>query len=56
MVDSRRGFRALARDGAAVLIVGDVGFQLEHMPFHEREFLLWFARSYGPCLRAVVFG
>ena len=36
------------RDRAAVVIVGDVGLQLNRTPFYERELSLRFARSYGP--------
>ncbi|HEY5397129.1 MAG TPA: bi-domain-containing oxidoreductase [Trebonia sp.] len=39
---------ALCRDRAAVVIVGDVGLQLDRTPFYERELALRFARSYGP--------
>jgi predicted dehydrogenase/threonine dehydrogenase-like Zn-dependent dehydrogenase len=39
---------ALCRDRAAVVIVGDVGLELERTPFYERELSLRFARSYGP--------
>jgi predicted dehydrogenase/threonine dehydrogenase-like Zn-dependent dehydrogenase len=39
---------ALCRDRAAVVIVGDVGLQLDRAPFYERELSLRFARSYGP--------
>ncbi len=39
---------ALCRDRAAVVLVGDVGLQLERTPFYEREISLRFARSYGP--------
>jgi hypothetical protein len=39
---------ALCRDRAAVVIVGDVGLQLNRTPFYERELSLRFARSYGP--------
>ena len=38
----------LCRDRAAVVIVGDVGLQLNRAPFYERELELRFARSYGP--------
>ena len=38
----------LCRDRAAVVIVGDVGLQLNRTPFYERELSLRFARSYGP--------
>lgn len=39
---------ALARDRAAVVVVGDVGLELERTPFYEKELRLMFARSYGP--------
>lgn len=39
---------ALCRDRATVVIVGDVGLQLNRTPFYERELSLRFARSYGP--------
>jgi predicted dehydrogenase/threonine dehydrogenase-like Zn-dependent dehydrogenase len=39
---------ALCRDRAAVVIVGDVGLDLDRTPFYERELSLRFARSYGP--------
>lgn len=39
---------ALCRDRAAVVVVGDVGLQLNRAPFYERELSLRFARSYGP--------
>jgi predicted dehydrogenase/threonine dehydrogenase-like Zn-dependent dehydrogenase len=39
---------ALCRDRAAVVIVGDVGLQLNRTPFYERELSFRFARSYGP--------
>jgi predicted dehydrogenase/threonine dehydrogenase-like Zn-dependent dehydrogenase len=39
---------ALCRDRAAVVIVGDVGLELERAPLYERELSLRFARSYGP--------
>ena len=38
----------LCRDRAAVVIVGNVGLQLDRTPFYERELSLRFARSYGP--------
>jgi predicted dehydrogenase/threonine dehydrogenase-like Zn-dependent dehydrogenase len=38
----------LCRDRAAVVIVGDVGLELNRTPFYERELSLRFARSYGP--------
>jgi predicted dehydrogenase/threonine dehydrogenase-like Zn-dependent dehydrogenase len=39
---------ALCRDRAAIVIVGDVGLDLDRTPFYERELSLRFARSYGP--------
>ena len=39
---------AFCRDRAAVIIVGDVGLELDRTPFYERELSLRFARSYGP--------
>jgi predicted dehydrogenase/threonine dehydrogenase-like Zn-dependent dehydrogenase len=39
---------ALCRDRAAVVIMGDVGLELDRTPFCERELSLRFARSYGP--------
>lgn len=39
---------ALARDRANVVVVGDVGLDLDRTPFYERELSLLFARSYGP--------
>jgi len=39
---------ALCRDRAGVVIVGDVGLQLDRTPFYERELSVRFARSYGP--------
>ena len=39
---------ALCRDRATVVVVGDVGLDLERTPFYEREISLLFARSYGP--------
>ena len=38
----------LCRDGARVVVVGDVGLELERRPFYERELTISFARSYGP--------
>lgn len=38
----------LCRDGAQVVVVGDVGLNLDRRPFYERELSLRFARSYGP--------
>jgi len=39
---------SLARDRASVVVVGDVGLELERTPFYEKELSLKFARSYGP--------
>lgn len=39
---------ALCADRARVVIVGDVGLDLDRGPFYERELTLLFARSYGP--------
>jgi predicted dehydrogenase/threonine dehydrogenase-like Zn-dependent dehydrogenase len=39
---------ALARDRATVVVVGDVGMQLERTPLYEKELTLKVARSYGP--------
>lgn len=38
----------LCRDRASVVVVGDVGLDLERRDFYERELSLRFARSYGP--------
>ena len=38
----------LCRDRANVVVVGDVGLDLDRRPFYERELTLRFARSYGP--------
>jgi predicted dehydrogenase/threonine dehydrogenase-like Zn-dependent dehydrogenase len=39
---------ALCRDRAPVVVVGDVGLDLDRTPFYEKELSLRFARSYGP--------
>ncbi|MCU1486947.1 MAG: putative zinc-binding dehydrogenase [Actinomycetia bacterium] len=39
---------ALCRDRATVVVVGDVGLDLERTPFYERELTIRFSRSYGP--------
>jgi len=39
---------AIARDRATVVIVGDVGLQLERTAFYNKELTLRVARSYGP--------
>ncbi|MFN2607548.1 MAG: bi-domain-containing oxidoreductase [Acidimicrobiales bacterium] len=38
----------LCRDGATVVVVGDVGLDLDRRPFYENELTVRFARSYGP--------
>jgi predicted dehydrogenase/threonine dehydrogenase-like Zn-dependent dehydrogenase len=38
----------LCRDQANVVVVGDVGLDLDRRPFYEQELNLRFARSYGP--------
>lgn len=39
---------AISRDRAPVVIVGDVGVNLDRTPFYKKELSLHFARSYGP--------
>jgi predicted dehydrogenase/threonine dehydrogenase-like Zn-dependent dehydrogenase len=39
---------ALCRDRASVVVVGDVGLDLDRTPLYEKEISLRFARSYGP--------
>ena len=39
---------AIARDRATIVVVGDVGLDLERRTLYERELTLRFARSYGP--------
>ena len=38
----------IARDRAPIVIVGDVGLELDRRPFYEHELTLKVARSYGP--------
>jgi len=38
----------IARDRAPIVVVGDVGLELERRPFYDKELSLLFARSYGP--------
>ena len=38
----------LCRDRANVVVVGDLGLDMDRRPFYERELTLRFARSYGP--------
>jgi hypothetical protein len=37
-----------ARDRATVVVIGDVGLDLDRRPLYEKELSLRFARSYGP--------
>jgi predicted dehydrogenase/threonine dehydrogenase-like Zn-dependent dehydrogenase len=39
---------SICRDRASVVVVGDVGLDLQRTPFYEKELTLRFARSYGP--------
>lgn len=39
---------ALCRDRAVVVVVGDVGLELDRRPFYDRELTIRFSRSYGP--------
>lgn len=39
---------ALCRDRATVVVLGDVGLDLDRRPLYEKELSLRFARSYGP--------
>jgi predicted dehydrogenase/threonine dehydrogenase-like Zn-dependent dehydrogenase len=39
---------SICRDRASVVVVGDVGLDLQRAPFYEKELTLRFARSYGP--------
>jgi predicted dehydrogenase/threonine dehydrogenase-like Zn-dependent dehydrogenase len=39
---------ALCRDRATIVVVGDVGLDLDRRPLYEKELSLRFARSYGP--------
>jgi predicted dehydrogenase/threonine dehydrogenase-like Zn-dependent dehydrogenase len=38
----------ICRDRGDVVVIGDVGLELERAPFYEKEITLRFARSYGP--------
>lgn len=38
----------LVRDRGRLVVVGDIGLQLDRRPFYEHELELRFARSYGP--------
>lgn len=39
---------SIARDRASIVVVGDVGLELDRRPFYEHELTLKVARSYGP--------
>lgn len=39
---------AIARDRATIVVVGDVGLELERAPLYEKELTIRVARSYGP--------
>jgi predicted dehydrogenase/threonine dehydrogenase-like Zn-dependent dehydrogenase len=39
---------AIARDRATIVVVGDVGMELERTPLYEKELTVKVARSYGP--------
>lgn len=43
-----RAVPARCRDRAQVVVVGDVGLDLDRRPFYEAELTVRFARSYGP--------
>lgn len=46
--DPMRRAPALARDRATVVLVGDVGLELDRRPLYEKELSVRVARSYGP--------
>ena len=46
--DPMRRAPALARDRATVVLVGDVGLELDRRPLYEKELTVRVARSYGP--------
>ena len=46
--DPVRRAPGLARDRATVVLVGDVGLELDRRPLYEKELSLRVARSYGP--------
>ena len=39
---------AICRDAARIVLVGDVGMELERTPLYEKELSIFLARSYGP--------
>ena len=46
--DPIRRAPAIARDRANIVVVGDIGLDLERTPLYEKELTVRFARSYGP--------
>ncbi|MCU4187255.1 Gfo/Idh/MocA family oxidoreductase [Acidiferrimicrobium sp. IK] len=46
--DPMRRAPALARDRATIILVGDVGLNLDRRPLYEKELCVKVARSYGP--------
>jgi predicted dehydrogenase/threonine dehydrogenase-like Zn-dependent dehydrogenase len=46
--DPMRRAPSLARDRATLVLVGDVGLELDRRPLYEKELSLRVARSYGP--------
>lgn len=38
----------IARDRSEIVVVGDVGLELDRRPFYDKELSVRFARSYGP--------
>jgi predicted dehydrogenase/NADPH:quinone reductase-like Zn-dependent oxidoreductase len=46
--DPMRRSPALCRNGAKIVLVGDVGLELERTPLYEKELSVSLARSYGP--------
>ena len=46
--DPVRRAPAIARDRATIVVVGDIGLELDRTPLYEKELTLRFARSYGP--------
>lgn len=39
---------SVSRDGATVVVLGDVGLELDRRPFYDKELTVRFSRSYGP--------
>ncbi|MGZ7005966.1 MAG: zinc-dependent alcohol dehydrogenase, partial [Ilumatobacteraceae bacterium] len=46
--DPLRRAPAICRDAARIVVVGDVGMELERTPLYEKELSVFLARSYGP--------